>query len=474
MIIPVILAGGTGTRLWPLSRELHPKQLLRLTGDHTMLQHTILRVRNVPDMADPVVICNENQAVMAAQQLRDMRVRPSAIFMEPVGRNTAPAVGIAALYALSVDPASRILILPADHLIRRMDAFHKVLLTAAAYADDKRLVTFGIVPDRPETGYGYIRKGKPARPVGGSGPGPAHPVFVIDQFVEKPDRETAAAYVASGDYCWNSGMFMFKAQQIYEELARFAPDIAAACRSAVDFGVRDGEFFHLDPVAFRKSPSDSIDYAVMEKTDQGVVAPLDAGWDDLGSWEAIWNLEKKDADGNVIRGDVVFFDASNSFVHAESRLVTLSGVRDLVVVETADAVMITGLKKTQGVKRIVDTLKNGNRPETTRHQLQATAWGTIETVEEEQNYRIRRITVNPGAVVSGAGPDVMSLQWICLAGTAALRIDVESITFRPSAPVVMDSGQIFQLKNSCDAPIVFLEICTGPTEPGDYFIVPSA
>ncbi len=468
MIIPVILAGGTGTRLWPLSRELHPKQLLRLTGDHTMLQHTILRVRDVPDMAAPVVICNENQAVMVAQQLRDMGVRPSAIFLEPVGRNTAPAVGIAALYALSVDPASRILILPADHLIRRIDAFHDVLVTAGAYAGDARLVTFGIVPDRPETGYGYIRKGERARPVSGSGPGPAHPVFVIDQFVEKPDLETAAVYVASGDYCWNSGMFMFKAQQIYDELERFAPDIASACRSAVDLGGRDGDFYRLDHAAFEKSPSDSIDYAVMEKTDQGVVVPLDAGWDDLGSWEAIWNLEKKDQNGNVIRGDVVFFDVSNSFVHAESRLVTLSGVKDLVVVETADAVMVTGLKKTQGVKRIVDTLKNGNRPETTRHQLQRTAWGTIETVEEEQNYRIRRITINPGAVVSGAGPDVKSLQWICLAGTAALRIGEGSRDFGQGAQVVVDSGRMFHLSNPGDASLVFLEIWAGSTEIFEY------
>ncbi len=469
MIIPVILAGGTGMRLWPLSRDLHPKQLLRLTGDHTMLQHTILRVQDVPGMAAPVVICNEKQAVMVAQQLRDMSVSPSAVFLEPAGRNTAPAVGVAACYALSVDPASLILILPADHLIRRIDAFHNALLTAAAYAVDERLVTFGIVPDRPETGYGYIRKGEPARPVGGSDPSATDPVFVIDQFVEKPDLETAEAYVASGDYCWNSGMFMFKAQRIYDELVRFAPKIAKACRSAVDLGVRDGEFFCLDPAVFEKSPSDSIDYAVMEKTDHGVVVPLDAGWDDLGSWEAIWNLEKKDQDGNVIRGDVVYFDVANSFVHAESRLVTLSGVRDLVVVETADAVMITGLKKTQGVKRIVEALKNGNRPETTRHQFQRTTWGTIETVEEDANYRIRRITIHPGAAVSGAAPDAVSLQWICLSGTGALRIDAETRFFGPSAPVVMDSGLEFQLHNSADVSLVFFEIRTGPTAPGDYF-----
>ncbi len=471
MIIPVILAGGAGTRLWPLSRELFPKQFLCLTGDHTMLQQTILRIRDMPDMIDPVVICNEKQAVMVAHQLRDIHVRPSVIMLEPVGRNTAPAVGIAALYALSIDPSARILILPADHLIRQMDIFHDVLRTGAAYAADDRLITFGIVPDRPETGYGYIRKGEPAAPpAAGSIGGLERTVYAIEQFVEKPDRNTAEAYVASGKYCWNSGMFMFKAGRILDELTRLVPEIACACRAAVDGGVSDGDFFRLDAAAFEKSPSDSIDYAVMEKTEHGVMVPLDAGWDDLGSWEAIWNLEQKDAAGNVIRGDAVAFDVENTFVHADNRLVALSGVRDLVVVETADAVLITGLRKTQGVRQIVDALKNGSRPESTAPSFQYAQWGAFETVAATPGCRIRRITIDPGALVRGSIPEGVWLQWICLEGSADVLIDGETRSLTSPEPLIMDAGRTFHLTNPGIAPLVLLEIFRGPMESEAAFV----
>jgi mannose-1-phosphate guanylyltransferase/mannose-6-phosphate isomerase len=474
MIIPVILAGGTGTRLWPLSRKLLPKQFLCLTGEHTMLQQTVLRIRGISDMTDPVVICNEKQSIMVAHQLRDIQVRPTAVILEPVGRNTAPAVGIAALYALSIDPSARILILPADHLIRQIDIFHDVLGTGAAYAADDRLVTFGIVPDRPETGYGYIRKGETAAPpAAGSAGALERRVYAIDQFVEKPDHNTAEAYVASGKYCWNSGMFMFKAGRIFDELTRLAPKIAGACRAAVDRGVSDGDFFRLDAAAFEKSPSDSIDYAVMEKTEHGVVVPLDAGWDDLGSWEAIWNLEQKDQAGNVIRGDAVAFDVENAFVHADSRLVALSGVRDLVVVETADAVLIAGLRKTQGVRQIVDALKNGNRPEAAGHCFQYAAWGAFETMAATPGYRIRRIIIDPGAAVCGRIPDSAWLQWVCLEGSATILLDDETRFLTPSAPVILDAGRRFHLTNQ-NASLVFLEVYRGPMESEETFIFSAA
>jgi mannose-1-phosphate guanylyltransferase/mannose-6-phosphate isomerase len=375
VIIPVILAGGSGTRLWPLSRELQPKQLLALTDNHTMLQNTLLRLAGMTETARPMVICNETYGAMVDSQLRDIDMPASSIFLEPVGRNTAPAVAVAALKAAANNLEALILVLPADHLIQNISAFHAALALGMGFAQQGGLVTFGIVPDRPETGYGYIRKGQSVQIHKSQGPDDAIFGFSIAEFVEKPDLQTARQYVSSGDYCWNSGMFMFPVSGVLTELRRFVPDIVGACERAMAEGRAESDFFYLDHDAFAACPSDSIDYAVMEKTSHGVMIPLNAGWDDVGSWEALWKVGKKDAFGNVISGDVICVDTKNSFVRSESRLVTVLGVQDLAIVETPDAILVSALSNTQGVKQIVDRLKSEQRPETRTHRQSIRSWG---------------------------------------------------------------------------------------------------
>jgi len=376
VIIPVILAGGSGTRLWPLSRELQPKQMLTLTDNHTMLQNTLLRLAGMAETARPILICNETYGAMVDSQLRDIDMPASAIFLEPVGRNTAPAVAVAALQAVAKNPDALILVLPADHLIQDISAFHAALNLGIGFARQGGLVTFGIVPDRPETGYGYIRKGQPIQIDKNPGPDNGNSGFSIAEFVEKPDIQTARQYVSSGDYCWNSGMFMFPVSGVLTELRRFVPDIVVACERALAEGRAESDFFYLDHAAFAACPSDSIDYAVMEKTRHGVMIPLNAGWDDVGSWEALWKVGEKDPSGNVVSGDVICVDVENTFVRSESRLVTVLGVRNLAIVETPDAILVSALSNTQGVKQIVDRLKAQKRLETRGHQQPLRSWGS--------------------------------------------------------------------------------------------------
>ncbi|MCU0600976.1 MAG: mannose-1-phosphate guanylyltransferase/mannose-6-phosphate isomerase [Desulfobacterales bacterium] len=471
MIIPVILAGGSGTRLWPLSRDLSPKQLLKLNGDRTMLQQTVQRVIDFIGMQLPLVICNEKQKHLVAQQLRDIRVRNTGIFLEPMGRNTAPAVAVAALKALSMSLESLILILPADHLIQDEEKFHQALAVAADFARDGNLVTFGIVPDRPETGYGYIKKGRGVPVAQESGEDEDIPVFAIDKFVEKPDLETARAYVSSGEYCWNSGMFMFRAASVLDEMKRHVPDIVSACQDAFHQGKMDQDFFRLDKDAFRKCPSDSIDYAVMEKTDRGIMIPLDAGWDDLGSWEAIWNVSEKDLSGNVFYGDVIGFDVNDSYIHAQDRLVTAYGVNDLVVVESADALLVASLSKTQGVKKIVDTLKASNRREAVSHKNQPQPWGAMETIDSANAYYVRRITVRAGITFSFPSHPYATLRWIPLDGVATLTIGEESRRFEANDAVTIQPKVHVQLENKGPAPFIFLEILPGNPKEPDHFMV---
>ena len=341
-MIPVILSGGSGTRLWPLSRGHYPKQFLPLVSDHTMVQETVLRLDGLKGLKAPLAVCNEDHRFMMAEQLWEIGVKPAAIILEPMGRNTAPAVAMAALTATSEDDV--LLILPADHVISDLDIFHKAVVQAKALAEQGFLVTFGIVPTEPETGYGYIKRDTLQH---GS-------AYSVAAFVEKPDAETAKHYLKSGDFYWNSGMFAFKAGSFLTELEKFNPDMLAICRQALKAAKVDMDFVRLDKEIFSTCPADSIDYAVMEKTDKAVVIPLDAGWNDVGSWSALWDVTDKDPFGNAICGDVLTVDTRNSFIHAQSKLVAVIGVNDLVVVETDDAVMISSKDRVQEVKQIVD------------------------------------------------------------------------------------------------------------------------
>lgn len=362
MILPIILCGGSGTRLWPLSRERFPKQFLPLIDDRTMLQNTVLRLSGLKDAALPLFLCNENHRFIVAEQLRQIHIKPGGIILEPIGRNTAPAAAVAALEAINNHDDPLLLILPSDHVIQDVQAFLKSVQLGAAFAEKGFLITFGIVPTAPETGYGYIRGGKRLKAHNVRGKHIA--IYTVDSFEEKPDPETAKDYVASGKYYWNSGMFLFKASEYLNELSVFQPSMVEACKESRARAKSDADFIRLDKHAFTACPKDSIDYAVMEKTDKAAVIPLDAGWSDVGSWTALWEIQEKDTNGNVSKGDVILQDVRNSLLHAGDRLVAAVGVDDLVVIETADAVLIASKEKVQNIKDIVSKLKDQNRHET--------------------------------------------------------------------------------------------------------------
>ena len=361
-LVPVILSGGAGTRLWPLSRELLPKQLLALTGERTMLQETAARLAGFPGARGPIVVCNEAHRFIVAEQLRELELAPTAILLEPEGRNTAPAIALAAHAALAAGEDVLLLVLPADHTLQDLAAFQAAIRLAVAAGETGKLVAFGIVAHAPETGYGYIRAAAGAGPVK-----PIAPVRKIEQFVEKPDLERARQFISSGEYFWNSGMFLFSARRYLDELASFAPDIAAVCRQASATAVRDTDFTRIDGAVFRASRSDSVDYAVMEKTRDAVMVPLDAGWNDVGSWAALHDVLPADEQGNVARGDVLLEDTSGCYVHADSRLVAALGLHDVVIVETADAVLVASKSRVQDVKKLVARIKAAGRAEHVAH-----------------------------------------------------------------------------------------------------------
>ncbi len=459
MIIPVILAGGSGTRLWPMSRALMPKQFFPLTDNLTMLQNTAQRMRGFEGAGPPIVICNQSHGFIVAGQLQEIGVAPPAIFLEPVGRNTAPAVAVAALKAASIDPDALILVLPADHLIADLDKFHHALRLAEKSARSGGLVTFGIIPDRPETGYGYIRKGEAAESEG---------VFSIAEFVEKPDLNTAVKYLASGEYCWNSGMFLFNANRVIDELSRHVPDIMAAARDAFEKGRAHAPFFYLDKDAFDACPSDSIDYAVMEKTDQGMMVPFEAGWDDVGSWEALWKVGEKDASGNVIRGDAVINDVSDTLVYADSRLVAMTGVSRLAVIETTDAVLICSLDKSQGVKQVVDLLKEKGRPECRTHARTLYDWGTIEALETGPELILRKITLHPETALTVKGHPYPALHWMVVSGRAVLREDGRDRSADAGDALNILPRQRLTCTNLQKEPLIILEVIRGAVAEADH------
>lgn len=452
MIIPVILAGGSGTRLWPLSRKLYPKQLLPLVDERTLVQNTIERLQGLEGLAEPIVICNEEHRFIIAEQMRAMGVTPAAIVLEPVGRNTAPAVAVAAMLAQRLGPEAELLVLPADHLIGDPAQFHDAVSQAAAHAAAGHLVTFGIVPSAPETGYGYILQG-PA--LAGSS------ARAIERFVEKPDLATAETYVASGQYFWNSGMFVFRASSVLAELERLAPAIVESCRSALDLAGQDLDFLRLDRDAFAACPEDSVDYAVMERTDKGVMIPLACGWNDLGSWDALWQAGGKDEDGNVTRGDVVLCDVHDSYLHAETRLLAAVGLKNHIVVETSDAVLISPRDRVQEVKKIVDKLKAEQRIEAVSHKKVFRPWGHYESIGDGARYQVKRITVTPGQVLSLQKHFHRAEHWVVVQGTAVVTRDSEEILLRENESVYLPLGAVHRLANPGKIPLELIEVQVG-------------
>lgn len=465
MIVPVILSGGTGSRLWPLSRELYPKQLLPLVNQFTMLQNTAERTLHIVEVAPPQVICNEDHRFMVAEQMRQIGIEPSAIILEPFGRNTAPAVAVAALEAISGGRNPILLILPADHAICDVVAFQRAVEAGKPFAESGKLITFGVIPLGPETGYGYIKAGKESRISGEDGVDTLSispfQAFAVDLFAEKPDLATAARYVESGDYFWNSGMFMFTAQRYLEELERFAPEMLAACRAAHTGSDRDKDFTRLSTEAFAACPSDSIDYAVMEKTADAVVIPLDAGWSDVGSWSALWEIGDQDSAGNVIKGDALLHGVKNCYISAENRLVAAVGLEDHVIVETADAVLVARKDRVQDVKAIVNQLKAQNRSEAVTHRKVYRPWGAYQSVDSAERFQVKRITVNPGATLSLQMHHHRAEHWIVVKGTARITKGAEDIMLSENQSVYIPLGVTHRLENPGVIPLELIEVQSG-------------
>ena len=451
-LYPVILSGGSGTRLWPLSRAALPKQLLPLASDRTMLQETVVRLGGMADLGAPLIVCNNDHRFLIAEQMREIGVEPLGIFLEPMGRNTAPAAAVAALTLLSRDPEAVMLLLPADHLINDVPAFHAAVAEGMKAVAQGRLVTFGIVPDAPHTGYGYIQRGAVLEGAA------AHEVA---RFVEKPDAVTAQQLLASGDYFWNSGMFLFSASQFVEELNRYQPDILAACRRALDAGALDLDFCRLDKAAFAACPSDSIDYAVMERTLKAAVVPAEIGWNDIGAWSALWDVARKDADDNVVRGDVYLDDVKRSYVRAESRMVAAIGVDNLLIVETPDAVLVADQARAQDVKKVVDYLKKAGRTEHEFHTRVFRPWGWYEGIDLGERFQVKRIMVKPGQKLSLQMHHHRAEHWIVVSGTARVTRDGVEELITENQSTYIPLGTSHRLENPGKVPLHLIEVQSG-------------
>ncbi len=448
-MIPIILSGGSGTRLWPLSRKMYPKQFLSLLHDETMLQKTLSRLDGL-EHAAPTVVCNNEHRFIVAEQARQSGVEDLSIILEPFGRNTAPAIAVAAIHALQQAQDPILLVLTADHEIADENAFCAAVRQALPLAESGKLVTFGIVPDHAATGYGYIRRGK------AQGQG-----YIVDKFIEKPDHATAAEFLDAGDYYWNSGMFMFKARAYLDELKKFGPALVTHCEQATRNLTEDIGFLRLDADAFAKCESDSIDYAVMEKTGLACVVPMDAGWSDIGSWASLWDLGKKDASGNSTHGDVMTSETENSFVHAESRLVATVGVRDLIIVETQDAVLVADRSKAQGVNQIVERLKLEQRAEENFHRIVYRPWGSFDSVDEGEGYQVKHISVKPGARLSKQMHHHRAEHWVVVRGTARVFRNDEIFDLHENESVFIPLGATHYLENPGDEALDIIEVQSG-------------
>ncbi len=447
-IVPVVLSGGSGTRLWPVSRERQPKQLLAMVGDRSMIHATIERVASLPGVRPPTVVTNAGHAVAVERSLRDAGYTDATLILEPIGRNTAPAVAVASIVALERGEDPLILVLPADHVIAHTEAFAAAVETAAAAAEQGYLVTFGIAPTSPETGYGYIRSGEPLD----------GPILRIDEFKEKPDPETAAAYVASGEYSWNSGMFMFRASRYLEELESFRPEVARASRAAVEAATRIGHEIALDTGAFAACPSDSIDYAVMEHTDCGAVLPIDPGWSDVGSWSSLWEIADKDEAGNARLGDVLVVDTRDSYLRGSDRIVAVIGMESVVVVDTPDALLVTSMDAAQGVKDVVDRLKAQSRSEVTSNGTEFEPWGVARLVDAAPGHRTHLVQIDPSAAIPPHTLDGRSEHWQVVSGQATITVGEETTICDVGASIHVPQGAVQAIENTGETPLRLIRI----------------
>ena len=448
-IFPAIMCGGSGTRLWPLSRALFPKQFLPLINDTSMLQDTLLRLPK--SSKEPIFICNEEHRFLLAEQVRKLGQQQSTILLEPQGRNTAPAIALAAIDAMGKDKDALILVLASDHVIQDTIAFHQAVERASVVARQGKLVTFGIVPTHAETGYGYIKKGDEQ----------ASSTFKVAQFVEKPNQEVASEYLASGDYLWNSGMFLFKASRYLEELGRFRSDILESCQKSMADCQHDLDFTRPNRAEFLSCQSESIDYAVMEKTDDAVVIPLDAGWSDVGSYSALWEVCQQNESKNVLKGDVIAHETSNSYLHSQNKLIATVGVDNLVVIDTPDAVLVANKDKVQDVKLIVEQLKKEQRSEATLHREVYRPWGKYDSVDNGDRFQVKRITVKPGAKLSVQMHHHRAEHWIVVSGTAKVTIEDHTKLLSENQSVYIPIGAVHALENPGKLSLEMIEVQSG-------------
>ena len=452
-ITPVILSGGAGTRLWPLSREQFPKQLLPLAGVRSMIQDTLLRFADGGRFTAPIVVTNEETRFTVAEQLREVGLNDTTLVLEPVARNTAPAVAAAALLAAEADPRAVLLVVPSDHVLADVQGFLRLVDQAFPAARDGRLVTFSIVPGRPETGYGYIRRGDALD---------GHPgLYAVAAFVEKPDVERARRFVEDGGHFWNSGMFLFSAAAFLDELGRHAPEILAAVQEAVGRRSVDHDFVRLEAQAFGRSPAISVDYAVMERTDRAATVPCDVGWTDVGAWSELWRIAEKDADGNAILGDVVLEESRNCYVRTEGLLTAAVGVEDLVVVVTDDAVLVTRRDRTQDVKLIVERLRRENRSELTSHERVWRPWGYYQAIQSGERFQVKRLCIKPGGKLSLQKHYHRAEHWVVVNGTALVTRDDQTHILRENESVYIPAGTMHRLENPGKVPLNLIEVQSG-------------
>ena len=451
-LYPVILSGGSGSRLWPLSREHYPKPLLPLTSGQSLLQETATRVDGLAGLGDAVYVCNEEHRFLLAEQVAQLGRKPATIILEPEGRNTAPALTLAALYLAARDADALLLVMPADHVVTDPAAFIEAVNHGRRHAEDGALVTFGVNPNTPETGYGYIKHGAELA---------AGHAYRVASFVEKPDLATAEQYLANGDYDWNSGIFLLQAGRWLEEIGTQQPAILAACKAAMLEGAQDSDFFRVQREAFLASPADSIDYAVMEHTDRAVVVPFAAGWSDVGAWSSLWQVCPRDANGNVVRGDVLTEDTDNSLLLAQSRCLATVGISDLIVVETADAVLVAHKDKAQDVRAIVDQLKARGREEYKVHRRVYRPWGSYEGIDNGPRFQVKRLSVKPGATLSLQMHHHRAEHWVVVKGTARVTCGDQTFSLHENESTYIPIGETHRLENPGNIPLEVIEIQSG-------------